>query len=608
MEISEVSRFLGRTLPFSYLPPSALTQVAQHISVYYFQAHQPVPMPAPRLLIVRSGVFSLHNPEQQLLGKLQEGDFFGHEGLLAEAPDTNNLVCEEDGLAYWLDAKVFHKLIATHPRLAEFFHALAGHRLHRYQDSTPSFHLTLKVDEVVDSRKVVIGPDESVVAAARLMTEKRVSTLLVEADGKLLGLVTDRDLRSRVLAKGVPVETPISSIMTREPHTIERQAFLYEAIQAMGMHNVHHLPVLDGETLYGMLSITDIIRVQQDHPVYLIGNIHRQADVAGLKTCCEGVVPLLLLLGKQHVPAHEIGQMITTITDALTKQLIKLAVQAQGEPPCEFCWLAFGSQARMDQSLNSDQDNALILAAEPQGEVETYFATLAEFVCQGLGECGIRLCPGNIMASNPALRLSLEGWLDKIDTIIRHPTPESVLQSSIFFDLRAVDGQHDLARQVQERLLGLADKNTLFQYHLSLSALQSRAPLGLFKGFVLTREGEQQPGCDLKKNGTSLITDIARVYALSSAISAVNTRERLQALADTGAMDKQLAQNLLDAFDLIAQLRWEKHQQDIHAGNPASNLLDPASLHNLQRHQLKDSFAAINEAQAMVRFRFGRGL
>ena len=608
MEVMEVTRFLTKTVPFGYLDQAEIARLAHHISVYYFQAQQPVEQVKPRLMIVRSGVFALYDPHQQLLGKLQEGDFFGQELLLSSESEPHQLVCEEDGLVYWLDADPFHTLLTNQLRVADYFHALAGHRLHRYEEAPASFHLTLKVNDVISARKVLIAPHESIVTAAQRMTDKRVSTLLVEENGQLAGLLTDRDLRSRALAKGVPGDAPVSQIMTRSPHTTERSAYLYEAIQTMAMHNVHHLPVLDGEQIYGMLSITDIIRVQQDHPVYLIGNIHRQPDLAGLVNISKGVVPLMMLLGRQRVPALEIGQIMTTITDALTKRLIFLAQEQLGAAPCEFCWVGFGSQARMDQSLNSDQDNALILAEEPRGAIGDYFARLAAFVCEGLGECGIRLCPGNIMASNPALRLSQAGWQEKFIHIVSNPTPESVLQSSIFFDLRAIDGQAALAQDLHQQLLPLTRKNTLFQFHLAQNALRDRAPLGLFKGFVLTQEGEQHAGCDLKKNGTSLITDIARILAYASGISEVNTRQRLQALNRANAMDEDLAQNLLDAFDLIAQLRWEKHQQDIQAQRNLSNILDPASLHNLQRHQLRDSFEVINRAQAMVRFRFCRGL
>lgn len=608
MEVIEVYQFLKKTLPFSYLDQQSATQLSQQISVYYFQAGQPVDVRSPRLLIVRSGIFAAFNQQHQLLGKLQERDFFGYQRLLSNTTETGQLVCEEDGLVYWLEVDAFRQLLVNQPKVAEFFHALAERSLHKFKEVPPGFHLTLKVGDLIGPRKITISPDKSILEAAQLMTEMRVSTVLVEDQGKLLGLVTDRDLRSRVLAEGRSLQAPISSVMTESPQTIGKDSYLFEAIQSMGTHNIHHLPVLENELLYGMLSITDIIRVQQDHPVYLIGNIHKQTDFAGLKTCSESIKPLLVRLSKQHLPAHEISQVITTITDALTKRLLKLAELELGEAPCEFCWIVFGSQARMDQSINSDQDNALILELEPRGYVEDYFAKLADFVCQGLDQCGVPLCPGNIMAANPALRLSLAGWQQKIEKWIHSPSPESMLQSTIFFDLRGVGGNRDFARHLQQHFLDLTSRNTLFQYHLAQTALQNRAPLGLFKGFILTHEGEQRPGCDLKKNGTALINDIARVYALALGLSAVSTRQRLQVLAESSALDKDYAQNLLDAFDLIAQLRWDKHVQDMDENKTVTNLVDPLRLHNLQRHQLKDCFTAINEAQAIMRFRFCRGI
>lgn len=608
MEVMEVSRFLARTVPFAYLDAASLTQLAQQVRVYYFKAEQLVEYTEPRLLVVRSGAFALRDAQQQLLGMLQEGDCFGHELILSGERKHQQLTCTEDGLAYWLAKDVLEKLIASHVRVADYFYALAGRRLHRYDEVPTHFHLTLKVDDVITCRKVQVTPTDTLVVAAQRMTEQRVSTLLVEENGVLHGLLTDRDLRSRALANGISGDAPVNQIMTRTPHTIPRHAYLYEAIQAMAMHNVHHLPVMDGDAVYGMLSITDIIRVQQDHPVYLIGNIHRQTDLAGLHNISQSVIPLMTLLGRQRLPAHEVGHIMSTIADALTKRLIFLARQTLGAPPCGFCWLGFGSQARQDQNPNSDQDNALILETEPTAEIENYFSQLATLVCEGLGQCGIRLCPGNIMATNPALRLSLRGWQEKFSHLISHPTPESVLQTSIFFDMRAIDGDSRLAAQLQQHVLPLARNNTVFQFHLGQNAVRHRAPLGFFKGFVLTQDGEHQAGCDLKINGTSLITDIARLAALANGVVEVNTRQRLKALARLGVMDGDLAQNLVDAFDLVAQLRWERQQQDIQAERSISNIVDPASLHNLQRQQLRDSFEVIHKAHAMVRFRYCRGL
>lgn len=606
MEVAEVTTFLAGTTPFDQLNTTELANLAEQISVYYCQNGEAVQLSSERLMIVRTGIFALFSDQQTLLTKLEEGDFYGYQLLLTGLADNDQLVCEEDGLVYWLTAEAFHQLRYQYKNIDIFFQRLFSRRLHQYKAQQQHSRFTLKVSDVVQARKVAISGEQTVQQAAILMTEKRVSSLLVEQDDRLVGIITDRDLRSRVLADNLAAQTPVNQVMTAKPHTIDKHAYLFEAVQLMSRHNVHHLPVLDKQQSYSMITATDIIRSQQDHPVYLIGEIHRQTSVDGLEHCASQITNLALTMGKQQVPAHEAGHIITTITDALTQRLIKLAQIEFGPSPCVFSWLAFGSQGRMDQSLNADQDNALLLEKEPVGDVADYFAALADFVCLGLARCGIILCPGNIMASNSALRLSLKGWSGQFAKWVNSPTPEALLKSSIFFDLRVIEGSKGLFNALQNDILARTNGNTLFLYHLAQTALQRTAPLSFLRNFILEHDGKQKKGLDLKKRGISVITDIVRVYALSAGIAEINTRQRLVKLASNGIMDAKDTQNLSDAFDILAQLRWDKHQHDLTAGHEVSNLLDPKVLSGLQRHQLKDSLTVINDAQSALKHRFCR--
>ncbi|SEH95269.1 CBS domain-containing protein [Rheinheimera pacifica] len=608
MEIADVTKFLAETTPFDQLDGAALGQLSAHINVYYYQAQDSVKINTDRLLIVRTGIFTLYSDQQQLLTKLQSGDFYGYQQLLTGLTDSDTLICEEDGLVYWLAAEAFHQCRYQYKNIDIFFQRLFSRRLHQYREQQQASRFTLKISDIVQQRKIAIRPEQTAQEAAKLMSDSRVSSLLVEENSKLVGILTDRDLRSRVLAHALPASTQVSQVMTRQPQSIDRHAYLYEAVQQMSQHNIHHLPVTDQGVCCGMLTATDIIRSQQDHPVYLIGEIHRQLSTDGLERCSQQIAALAITLSKQQVPAYEAGHIITTITDALTQRLIYLAQQKLGEPPCVFSWLAFGSQARMDQSLNADQDNALLLEKEPVGTVGEYFSALAEFVCLGLAQCGIALCPGNIMATNPELRLSLKGWSGRFARWIATPTPEALLKASIFFDLRVIEGSKGLFNALQEDILQRTTEAPLFLYHLAQAALQRTAPLGFFKNFILEQDGKHKKGLDLKKRGISLITDLVRVYALYAGIHEVNTRGRLQQLAAQGIIDSKDSQNLNDAFDLLAQLRWEKHQHDLQLSHDVTNLLNPAEISGLARHQLKDSFAVINEAQSRVKQRFCREL
>jgi len=606
-DINEVTKFLANTTPFSQLPAPEISRLTRQFSIYYYQAQELVPTHTNRLLLVRTGAFSLYSDQQQLLAKLQEGDFYGYQKLLTELSDQDQLRCEEDGLVYWLDQASFDQLRHQYKNFDLFFQRLFSRRLHQYQEQQ-HHRFTLKIDDLLQRRKVTITPEQSVQTAAALMTEQRVSSLLVEDQQKLVGIITDRDLRSRVLAKDLPASTQVCQIMTRQPHHINRHAFLFEAVQLMSRHNIHHLPVVDQGVSYGMITATDIIRAQQDHPVYLIGQIHRQLTLDGLEQCSLQIKELAIVLGKQQVPAAEASHILTTFTDALTQRLIQLAQLELGKAPCVFSWLAFGSQARMDQSLNADQDNALLLEKEPVAEVADYFRALAEFVCKGLAQCGIRLCPGNIMASNDDLRLSLKGWSSRFARWVGSPTPAALLNASIYFDMRLIEGSRGLFNALQQDILARTANNDLFLMHLAQTALERTAPLGFFKNFILEADGQHKKGLDLKKRGISLLTDIVRVYALSAGISEVNTRTRLQQLAALQVIEPKQSQNLLDAFDVLSQLRFDKHVQELQQGHDVTNLLDPGVLSSLQRHQLKDCFNVINAAQQSLRFRFCREL
>lgn len=606
MEVAEVRNFLAHTTPFNQLTTAQLAELSAQLTVYYCQAGETVDISQESLLIVRTGIYTLYSDQQQLLAKLAEGDFYGYQLLLTGLADNDQLVCEEDGLLYWLAADAFHQLRYQYKNIDIFFQRLFSRRLHQYKEQQ-SARFTLKVSDIAQPRKIAITADQTVQQAAVMMTEKRVSSLLVEQDERLAGIVTDRDLRTRVLAKNLPASTPIKQVMTPKPHTIDKHAYLFEAVQLMSRFNIHHLPVIDQGQSYGMITTTDVIRSQQDHPVYLIGEIHRQPSIDGLEQCSQHINNLALVLGKQQVPAHEAGHIITTLTDALTQRLIKLAQVELGPAPCVFSWLCFGSQARMDQSINADQDNALLLEKEPTGAVATYFEQLADYVCQGLARCGITLCPGNIMASNPELRMSLKGWSGKFAKWISAPTPEAILKASIFFDMRIVEGSKGLFNALHQDILARTHQS-FFLMQLAQTALQRTAPLSFLKNFILEHDGKQKKGLDLKKRGISLITDIVRVHALANGIFEINTRQRLQQLAAQGVMEHKDTQNLSDAFDILAQLRWEKHLQDIAQGHEASNLLDPAVLSGLQRHQLKDTFAVINDAQSSLKYRYCRDM
>lgn len=601
MQIQQVVQFLTQVPPFAELPAADLAALSQQIKIYYAVQSEQLPF-NHQLILVRTGLFLMQ--QQQQLYPLQSGDCWGYRQLLTQQDLAEQLHCQEDGLVYLIPQAVFEQYQHQFKNFALYFQRLLGRALHLHQQSATDHQ---RVGDLCARQVYSIQSEATIQQAAILMTQQRISSVLVMADHQLCGILTDRDLRTKVLATGLPANTPVEQVMTRNPYRISADAFSFEALQLMSQHNIHHLPVEQAGSITGVLTTSDLVRSTQEHPLFLISHIHRQHDSAGLSACQASITQLCRQLGQQQLPSREISQILTTLYDALAQSWLKLALQQLGPAPCAFSWLCFGSQARQDMLLSADQDNALLLEKEPVGDVERYFSALASFVCDGLASSGQVLCPGLVMATNPKLRLSLSGWSSRFAGMIQTPTPQALLDSSIYFDARVVAGSQALFNALQSDILAMSNQQ-LFIWQLAKNALSHQPPLGFFKHFILEQDGAKRRGLDLKKRGIALIHDVVRVHALAHGVSAVQTPARLDALVTLQVLSASEARDLTAAFELLHQLRWQLQYAALQQGGSMTNLQDPAQLNVLQRHQLKDAFAVISQHQQIVAQRYCREL
>ena len=601
MQIQEVVQFLTQVPPFADLPAADLTALSQQITIYYAVQAEQLPF-ANQLVLVRTGLFLMQ--QQQQLYPLQSGDCWGYRQLLTQQDQNEQLHCQEDGLVYLVPQPVFVQYQQQFKNFALYFQRLLGRSLHLHQQNATD---NRRVGDLCAPKVISIQSQATIQQAAKLMTQQRISSLLVMDAQQLSGILTDRDLRSKVLAEGKSALTPVAEVMTRNPYRIHADAFAFEALQLMSQHNIHHLPVEKAGVVSGVLTTSDLVRSTQEHPLFLISHIHRQRDSAGLSDCSNKIPELTRQLGQQQLPSTEISQILSTLYDALAQSWLKLAQQHLGPAPCAFSWLCFGSQARQDMLLSADQDNALLLEKEPVGDIARYFSALARFVCDGLASSGQILCPGNVMATNEKLRLSLAGWSARFAGMIQTPTPQALLDSSIYFDARVVAGSQALFSALQSDILS-ASHQQLFIWQLAKNALSHQPPLGFFKHFILEQDGAKRRGLDLKKRGIALIHDLVRVHALAHGVNAISTPARLSALVSRLVLTDSQARDLIAAFELLHQLRWQLQYAALQQGGSFSNLQDPAELNVLQRHQLKDAFAVISQHQQIVAQRYCREL
>ncbi|MDM3869927.1 DUF294 nucleotidyltransferase-like domain-containing protein [Porticoccus sp. W117] len=614
VEIQAVRDFIQTCPPFDQLPDDLVTMAACNIQIDYYRKGSDLNLTAqetPRLYIVRSGAFEIRNENDELLDRAEPGGYFGFPSLLTGHAITNHVHALEDGLVYLLNEDIFARLRASNRPFDRFFNQAHAKRLRgalRVRDN--SFHLTQRLSELIGREPVVAHHTETVAQVAQRMTEQRVSAVMVVDDDKLCGLVTDRDLRARVLAENRDYSTQVHEIMTHNLATISADSLVFEATLLMTEKDIHHVPIVggNGKKPIGMITATDLVRSQKSDPVYLIGELGKQTDAEGLQKVSRDIPELLRNLIQADATAEQIGRLLTSVTDALTRQLITQATEKLGPAPVPFVWLAFGSQGRRDQTAVSDQDNGLLISNNLKKQDAPYFQQLARHVNDGLNLCGYKYCPGDIMASTLRWRQPLEQWHKEFMQWIHQPSSKALMHASIFFDMRPVYGADYLFEELQQGILNAARSNNIFLAQLTANALQLTPPLGFFKNFVLEHSGEHKNRFDVKLRGIMPLTDLARIYALASGDSEISTRQRLLNAVDNNVLSLKSARNLLDAQEFISHLRLEHQGELLTQGKTADNHIDPRSLSSLVRHQLRDAFAMIVDAQSVMRREFTSGL
>jgi len=298
----------------------------------------------------------------------------------------------------------------------------------------------------------------------------------------------------------------------------------------------------------------------------------------------------------------------SALGDAVHRRAAQLAEEELGSPPCSYALVVFGSLARQEQLVGSDQDNGFILNDDCDAAGEAYFERLGETISDLLNECGFVYCKGGIMAKNAEQRRTLQGWCDRYEDWVARPNEDRVLRATIFFDMRHLHGDVTLSKVLREKTVALFKDSPLFVSYLARDALRSKVPLGIFRNLVLEKSEDGQKVFNAKKQAIMPIVDIARTNALAAGLDAVGTLERLAALANSGAMNHEDAQSLEDALLLVNEMRIEHQVRQIQAGEVADNLIAPSDLSPLERDYLKDAFSVVRDALDSLRRNHAGGI
>lgn len=599
--------FFQQHHPFDSLPEEAIEGLVSECSAERAEVGQRLYVrdhAIQRLCVLESGQVDLISPQDEIVFRYAAGDTIGVRGLLRDGLAVDDAVVREAANVISIPKQRFEALLADYPAFSAFYdrtRAAQQHATLAGVDPAAAL-LTTAMRDVMTPNPVAIGADAPVGAAARLMRARRISCLLVvEEDGRLAGMVTTADMTARVVADELDAATPVSAVMTQSPRSVGPDSTVLDAVLEMSERDIGHLPILDGDRVVGVVTRTNLIHRNSLSAAGMVRDIGRQSDLDGLKRAIARLPQALAQMVGSGFDVRTIGQMITNLTDVLTRRLLALAQDVLGQPPVPYLWLACGSQGRQEQTGLSDQDNVLILDESYRpAEHGAYFEALARQVSDGLDACGFVYCPGDMMATNPKWRERPSVWRGYFRDWIDHPDPKAQMLASVMFDLRPISGTVALFDGIRAETLDRARRNSLFRAHLIANSMKHVPPLNLFRGFALIRSGEHKNTVDLKMNGIVPIVDLARVFALDAGVEAVNTRDRLIAAREAGSLSGGAADDLVAAYDLIGRVRLEHQARMIRSGEAPNNFMAPANLSALERNHLKDAFNAIKSLQSAL--------
>jgi CBS domain-containing protein len=607
-EIPEIADFLRGLPGFDTLDDASIADCAKSIEIGYYRRGDDIMTIGSDnccVRIIRSGAVELRNEDQEMLMRLAEGDCFGFPSVMNNTPARNHSVALEDTLVYSLHGDAFARARRKSDAFDTWFIRALSDRL----TMTPSAETFRGITGETVRGMVARGPVSSTSSAsirevAQKMVDERVSAMLIDDGNGLVGIVTDRDIRARVVARGMSVDRPVTEIMTAGPKSVDADAHAYEAAMLMMEKNIHHLPVISGSEVLGMVARSDFMRLETEHPLYLVADIGKQTTVEGVVEACDRIPALIIAQMESDATGEQLGKFITMITDTITRQLLQIAENELGTPPVDYAWVALGSQGRFEQSAKSDQDNAFVLDDAVKPEDDAYFAAMAKIVNDGLNDCGYVYCPGDVMASNTKWRQPLKVWKKYFHRWITVPEKKALMHANIFFDLRIVKGKTELVDELKNSIRDDARSNELFLALMAKNAMTFQPPLGFFRQFVLERSGEHKHTLDLKLQGIMPIVEIARIRSLAAGELRINTRNRLRAAALAGEISTADAASLSDALDFIEKLRIEHQARQFQSGERPDNHLAPRELSPLVRQNLKSAFSQVRTSQQALLNRF----
>ncbi|PRY85980.1 DUF294 nucleotidyltransferase-like domain-containing protein [Mongoliibacter ruber] len=636
--VNRVKEFLKQYPPFSFIDEKALEEVSREVEVKYYEQDEILFSKGEEaqacFFVLKEGsvkLFDLKNGQENIVEICDEGDVFGVLALLGNRPYILNAKAQEGSLVYAIPVSVFEKLLIENSRVSLYFAAgfasgqvVVRNDLSDSQKARSEFNpasedkglliFTGKSDFNYSKVVLTCQPNSTMQEAASRMGEKGVgSIIIVDHQNHPLGIITDKDIRNRLVAEGLSYETPVSELMSAPVLTKSQHSDFSDLYLTMVKSRLHHLIFTEDGTVNspvtGILSDHDLLLSQGNSPAVLIKalmNTHEVKEMAKIRNRAEQLLRYYL---ENEVSMDFVANIISEINDIIIQKAIKIAeIKLQADYPegidTKFCFVSLGSEGREEQLLRTDLDNAIIFEDVPEHKLEKtqkYFLELGGEVVETLLSCGFQPCPAKMMANNPQWCQPLSVWKKHFSDWILTPNQEALLKATIFFDYRAIYGQKQLTEALTEHIYQEISTKNIFLNFLAKNALLNPPPLGFFRNFILEKSGEQRDKFDIKLRAMMPLADIARLLVLSHKIVGVNnTFRRFEKLASLEPNHGELMREAGQAYEILMRMRAIEGIKNQSSGR----YISPEDLGKLQRQLLKNTFYPIDELQKIIRVRY----
>jgi signal-transduction protein with cAMP-binding, CBS, and nucleotidyltransferase domain len=445
-----------------------------------------------------------------------------------------------------------------------------------------------------------IDADATINETIQHLTRKKTDSLLLTKNkNDYIGIITNSDIQKRILNLKLNTDNPVYLIMSAPIVFATESTSVFDAINLCEEKNINHLVVKNEiDEITAIFKLSDIHKVLKNSLSFYIDIVRKAETTDEIKQAYKTLQFLIKPLIYSGLTVEYITQITSSFSDAVINRIINLVINQIGPPPVKFSFICLGSEGRKEETLLTDQDNAIIyddILPENENNINEYFINLGENVCNSLNYIGYSFCLGKVMAKNQQWCQPISVWEKFFANWITTPEPQNLLDASIFFDFRTIYGEEDFTNRLKNTITNLIKQNSLFLYHLAYNTYSTKSQQ-VSANIISDKHNDN---IDLK-NAVSLIIMFARTYSFQNNIWSTNTIDRLNALKLKNIINAGTIDEILYAYNFLMRLRFKNQMMLLDNNLPLSNVLNTKNLIDIELSVLKKVLSLIPTYQNKI--------